>query len=90
MPSHVLTTTMQYYKDPVGFGTALREACRHLCLAKMQTKAFLEPYEYDASLIGSLTTVEEWGFEPPYISDIIWYLLNNLLNVIIYFVRFIL
>lgn len=90
MPSHVLTTTLQYYKDPVGFGTALREACRHLCVTKMQTKAFLEPYEYDSSLIGSLTTIEEWGFEPPYISDIIWYLLNNLLNVIIYFVRFIL
>ncbi|MBQ4348713.1 MAG: glycoside hydrolase family 3 protein [Clostridia bacterium] len=90
MPSHVITTTMQYYKDPVGFGTALREACRNLCMVKMQTKAFLEPYEYDASLIGSLTTPEEWGFEPPYISDIIWYVLNNLLNVIIYFVRFIL
>lgn len=90
MPSHIAVVTAQYYKDPVGFGTALREACRNLCVVKMQTKAFLEPYEYDGSLWASLTTFEEWGFEFPYLWSFMWYILNNMLNVAIYFVRFIL
>lgn len=90
MPSHVASVTAQYYKDPVGFGTALREACRNLCMAKMHTKAFLEPYDYDGSLWASLTTFDEWEFEFPYVWSFIVYCLNNMLNVLIYFVRFIL
>jgi beta-glucosidase len=30
MPSHVAAVEMQYYADPIGFGTALRESCRNI------------------------------------------------------------
>lgn len=90
LPSHVIAVTAQYYADPIGFGTALREACRHLITVKMHTKAFLEPYEYDGSLMGALLKPDEWEFEEPYTLSNIEYLLNNVLNTIIYFVKFIL
>lgn len=90
LPSHVIAVTAQYYADPIGFGTALREACRHLITVKMHTKAFQEPYEYDGSLMGALLRPDEWEFEEPYTLSNIEYLLNNVLNTIIYFVKFIL
>ena len=90
LPSHVIAVTAQYYADPIGFGTALREACRHLITVKMHTKAFQEPYEYDGSLMGALLKPNEWEFEEPYTLSNIEYLLNNVLNTIIYFVKFIL
>ncbi len=90
LPSHVIAVTAQYYADPIGFGTALREACRHLITVKMHTKAFQEPYEYDGSLMGALLKPDEWEFEEPYTLSNIEYLLNNVLNTIIYFVKFIL
>ena len=43
MISHVSLVKSTYNADPVGFGTALREACRNMLNAKMKTKAFLEP-----------------------------------------------
>ena len=90
LPSHVIAVTAQYYADPIGFGTALREACRHLITVKMHTKAFQEPYEYDGSLMGALLKPNEWEFEEPYTLSNIEYLLNNVLNTLIYFVKFIL
>lgn len=90
LPSHVIAVTLQYYADPIGFGTALREACRHLVTVKMHTKAFKEPYEYDGSLCGALTKPEEWEIEEPYAISKLEYILNNVLNTLIYFVRHIL
>ena len=90
LPSHVIAVTAQYYADPIGFGTALREACRHLCTVKMHTKAFQDPYEYDDSLCGALLKPEEWEFEEPYILSNLEYLINNVLNTVIYYVKFIL
>ena len=87
LPSHVIAVTAQYYRDPIGFGTALREACRHLCLAKMHTKAFLDPYEYDDTLEGALIKPDEWTFEEPYILSNLEYIINNVLNTIVYFVK---
>ena len=86
LPSHYAAVTAAYYRDPVGFGTALRAACKNLCIAKMHTKAFLEPYEYDGSLGSFLESPDEWEFESPYIWSGIRYVLNNVLNVIIYFI----
>ena len=86
LPSHYIAVTSAYYRDPVGFGTALRAACKNLCIAKMHTKAFLEPYEYDGSLGSFLESPDEWEFESPYIWSGIRYVLNNVLNVIIYFI----
>lgn len=43
MISHVNLVKATYNADPVGFGTALREACRNMIVMKMKTKAFLEP-----------------------------------------------
>ena len=43
MISHVSLVKSTYNADPVGFGNAMREACRNMLIAKMKTKAFLEP-----------------------------------------------
>lgn len=64
MPSHVAAIQMQYYIDPIGFGNAMREACRNILNAKMKTKAFLEPgYFVDEEDI--TIKEEEWDFTDP-------------------------
>ena len=68
----------------------MRFYCKNIITVKMHTKAFQEPYEYDGSLMGSLLKPEEWVFEEPYTLSTIEYLLNNVLNVIIFVVRHIL
>ncbi len=88
--SHVIACNNAYDRDPIGFGTAMRESCKNLCIAKMHTKAFLEPYEYDGSLMGALQKPSEWNFEFPYVFSLFRYLLNNLLNILLYIVRHIL
>jgi len=90
LPSHITAVTAAYYRDPIGFGSALREASKNLCIAKMHTKAFLEPYEYDGSFIGALDLPSEWEFESPYVFSVIRFIFNNFLNVIIFVVRHIL
>ncbi len=88
---HKAAVKLAYEKDPVGFGTALREACKNLCIAKMETKAFKNPEKtYDSSLIGTLDTFDDWNFEFPYVFTFIRFVFNNILNVIIYAFRFIL
>lgn len=64
MPSHVAAIQMQYYIDPIGFGNAMREACRNILNAKMKTKAFLEPgYFVDEEDI--TIKEDEWDFTDP-------------------------
>ncbi len=88
---HKAAVKLAYAKDPVGFGNALREACKNLCIMKMETKAFKNPeITYDSSLIGSLDTLDDWNFEFPYVFTFIRFAFNNLLNVVIYAFRFIL
>ena len=90
-PSHVIAMREAYRRDPVGFGTALREAVRHLCKGKMHTKAFLHPERtYDDSFFGSLDSPREWTFSFPYAFSLLRYLLNNLANIVIYAFRYIL
>ena len=90
-PSHVIAMREAYRRDPVGFGTALREAVRHLCKCKMQTKAFLHPERtYDDSFLGSLDSPREWNFSFPYSFSLLRYLLNNMANVVIFAFRYIL
>ncbi len=88
---HKLAIKNAYKNDPIGFGNALREACKNLCIMKMQTKAFKNPeITYDSSLVGTLDTFDDWQFESPYVFSFVRFLLNNLLNIIIYAFRFIL
>ncbi len=88
---HKAAVKLAYLKDPVGFGNALREACKNLCIMKMETKAFKNPeITYDSSLIGSLDTFDDWEFEFPYVFTFIRFILNNILNIVIYAFRFIL
>lgn len=89
-PSHVIAVQTAYYRDPVGFGNALRSACKNLCIAKMHTNAFLHPERtFDSSLQSTLVKPEDWNLEFPYIWSIIRYVFNNLANVVIYALRFI-
>ena len=90
-PSHVSAMRQAYKRDPAGFGAALRESVRHLCKAKMRTKAFLHPERvYDDSFIGSLESPAEWSFSFPYIISFFRYVLNNIANTVIYAFRYIL
>lgn len=88
LPSHKAAVKLQYQKDPIGFGTALRERCKELCMAKMKTRAFLESEkEYDDSYLGALVPVNEWNFSFPYIFSFFRYILNNITYSVIYALR---
>ena len=88
LPGHISAIKSQYRKDPVGFGTALRERCKELCTAKMKTRAFLEPDKtYDDSFAGFLLSFEDWDFSFPYVISFIRYLVNNLTYAVIYALR---
>ncbi len=90
-PSHVIAMQQAYERDPVGFGTALREAAKHLCKGKMHTKAFLYPDRvYDDSLEASMVPLEEWNFSFPYVWSLLRYFFNNIANIVIYGFRYIL
>ncbi|MBQ6067463.1 MAG: glycoside hydrolase family 3 protein [Clostridia bacterium] len=90
-PSHILAMKKAWAEDPVGFGAALRESVKHLCQAKMRTKAFLYPERvYDDSFIGSLDSPSEWDFSFPYGLSTLRYMLNTLANMVIFLFRFIL
>ena len=89
MPSHIIEMEKAYYNDPIGFGTALREACRNIMNVKMKTKAFLEPSEDAPYLTDLFIKPDEWEFEEPYTVSNILYLLKNVVNAIILVVRII-
>ena len=86
MPSHLAAVKMQYYIDPIGFGTAMREACKNVLNAKMKTKAFLEPgYFVDNE---DLTIKEEdWEFTEPRILSNLEFQFTNLVNRIVMIFR---
>ena len=88
LPGHIAAIKSQYRKDPVGFGSALRERCKELCKAKMQTRAFLHPeIRYDDSFAGALLKPSEWNFTFPYTVSAFRYLFNNLVYSVIYALR---
>lgn len=90
-PSHVAAVKLAYRRDPIGFGKALREACKNLCIAKMQTRAFLHPEKvYDDSLAASLQKPSDWNFEFPYAFSALRYVLNNTMNVVLWLFRYVL
>ncbi len=86
MPSHIAAVEMQYYADPIGFGTAMREACRNILNAKMKTKAFLEPgYFVDNEDI--TIKEEDWEFTEPYTISFFNYEFTNFVNKIVMILR---
>ncbi len=88
---HILAMKQAYARNPVGFGKALRESVKHLCKAKMHTKAFLHPERaYDDSFLGSLQSPAEWDFSFPYVLSALRYVLNNLTNTVVFLFRYIL
>ncbi len=88
LPGHISAVKSQYRKDPIGFGTALRERCKELCKAKMQTRAFQHPeIKYDDSFAGALLKPSEWNFTFPYTVSLLRYILNNITYAVIYALR---
>lgn len=80
-----------YQNDPIGFGNALRTACKNILKMKMSSKAFLHPERvFNDSLSGALVKAEDWDFKFPYIFSTFKFVLNNVLNVILYGARYIL
>lgn len=89
--SHNSEIKQAYRKDPIGFGNALRQACKNILKMKMKTKAFLYPEKvFDDSLKGALVKADEWDFRFPYIYNTVRFILNNFLNIILYGARYIL
>ena len=83
-PSHVSVIKKVYEQDPIGMGNALRQAAKNLCIAKMSTRAFLEPYDYDDSLRANLDDFSDWEWNFPYVFTLAGFLLNNLFNIILW------
>jgi beta-glucosidase len=77
-----------YYRDPVGFGRALREAAKNICIAKMHTQAFLNPQNFPKdTLKDNLTPISDWDFtSKPLVSPFL-FILNNAVGAIIYVMR---
>ncbi len=86
MPSHVAAIEMQYYADPIGFGTAMREACRNIMNAKMKTKAFLEP-GYFVDNEDLIIKEDDWNFTEPYALSYLNYEFTNFINQIVMIFR---
>lgn len=83
-PSHVSVLKQVYEKDPIGMGNALRKAAKNLCIAKMNTGAFLEPYEVDESLSANLDKFSDWEWNFPYVFTALGFVLNNMFNVLLW------
>ncbi len=89
MPSHKIEMMKAYYNDPIGFGKALREACRNIMNVKMKTKAFLEPSEESPYLTDLIIKPDEWEWSRPYTISKVKYLISNVVNTVILVVRII-
>ena len=89
MPSHIIEMQKAYNNDPIGFGTALREACRNIMIVKMKTKAFLEPSENAPYLTDLIIKPEDWEWTEPQIISTIKYVVSNVVNTVILVVRII-
>ncbi|MCL2508217.1 MAG: glycoside hydrolase family 3 C-terminal domain-containing protein [Oscillospiraceae bacterium] len=88
IPSHFLAVQVAYLRDPVGFGAALRVACKNICVMKMQSRAFLRPeLTYDDSLLNALTTPDEWSFTFPYTVSVFRFALANVADAFLWFLR---
>jgi beta-glucosidase len=86
MTSHIAAVEMQYYIDPVGFGTAMRDCCRNIMNAKMKTKAFLEPgYFVDDENL--LIEEDEWEHSGPGIVSFFSLQFTNFINQIVMILR---
>ncbi len=83
-PSHVSILKRVYEQDPIGMGNALRQATKNLCIAKMSTRAFLDPQEYDDSLMGNLDNFSDWEWEFPYVLTFVEFILNNFFNILLW------
>ncbi len=83
-PSHMSSLQKTYENDPIGMGNALRDAAKNLCIAKMSTRAFLEPYEYDDSLSASLDDFSDWEWNFPYVFTFVGFVLNNFFNILLF------
>jgi beta-glucosidase len=80
-----------YERDPAGFGTALRAAVKNICIAKMTTRAFLDPNPLpEDTLADVLIPLSEWNFEFPRIFSVLKYIANNLMNAVTFGLRFLL
>jgi len=87
-PSNVLAVHAAYRRDPIGFGAALRTACKNICLMKMQSRAFLHPeLTYDESLRGALTPPDAWDFKFPYTVSALRFALANVVSAFLWCMR---
>lgn len=91
-PSNLIALRAAYNRDPIGFGTALREATKNTCKMKMHTQAFLNPREFpDATKLSTwIVSPSDWNFESPYILSALKYGLTNIVNTICWGLYFIL
>lgn len=89
MPSHTIAMKSAYRNDPIGFGTALREASKNVILVKMKTNAFLNPVEDAPYLLDLFIKPSEWDFTEPILISPIKYVFANFVNALVLVVRII-
>ena len=88
MPSHIPAIHAAYWRDPIGFGAALRAACKNICVMKMRSRAFLQPeLAYDDSLPAALTPPGEWDFAFPYSISALRFVLANAADAFMWCLR---
>lgn len=81
-PSTMYSLKSAYNRDPIGFGTALREATKNTCKMKMHTFIFNNPREFpDAGKLSTwLISPFDWNYEFPYIPSLLKLGVNNIVN----------
>ncbi|MCQ2481418.1 MAG: glycoside hydrolase family 3 C-terminal domain-containing protein [Clostridia bacterium] len=81
-PSTIGSLKAAYKRDPIGFGTALREATKHTCQMKIHTFIFNNPRQFpDAGRLSNwFIDITSWKWESPFTVSALKYALSNIVN----------
>lgn len=87
-PSTIGSLKAAYKRDPIGFGTALREATKHTCQMKIHTFIFNNPRQFpDAGRLSNwFIDITSWKWESPFTVSALKYALSNIVNAICWLV----
>ncbi len=83
-PSTIGSLKAAYKRDPIGFGTALREATKHTCQMKIKTFIFNDPRQFpDAGRLSTwIIDITSWKWESPFTLSALKLALSNIVNAV--------
>lgn len=87
-PTTIGSLKAAYKRDPIGFGTALREATKHTCQMKIHTFIFNNPRQFpDAGRLSNwFIDITSWKWEAPFTISALKYALSNIVNAVCWLV----